>query len=281
MSGSRQPEQSIRPQDLRAGDVLLSRGSARLGSRVSDWIALLDGGDYSHASFWDGARVIEATGCEGKIRVDSLDHLQHEHEYVHVYRFSRHGATLGENAWPVEPVVAVAQSYIGGGYAYDELYLFGVLVGLGRLVGFPQMQGLMRSAGPKLRSALPRLRASELRPMTCSQLVAAVFFEADPTPTHRYTLEVPFRVGRLALDGSALEADPQFDMKEWQEYEQLRDGYRALIGSGCEPQTHAARAFGVEPEVVRIGDPRLPPCCVTPSDLERSPTLVNLGALAG
>src|SRR5713226_7531615 len=80
--GSKAPEQpkKIKAVDLRPGDVLLYR----FGNIVGKLILLFQGGDYNHASIYDGKQVLEATD-QGIIRDDLRSSVKNA-EYVDIYR---------------------------------------------------------------------------------------------------------------------------------------------------------------------------------------------------
>lgn len=271
----------LRRADLRPGDVLLARGSSRLGSPISDWICVLDGGRYSHAAIWDGDAVLEASGDGAKVQAADVKKLICEHEFTDVYRFTRNGHRLGDPGWSAAPVLEVARSYVGCAYPYAQLCLLGVLVGLGRSTGLPQAQLLLRSLGGELARLVSEVRSdgSRRRPMTCSQFVGVAFWEADPAPERRYSLVVPYTPSALmtrSFDGELdrIVADCRTELA----------GLGALAG-GVWPRDparghHGERAFGLEPVHVRAGDRWLPHHCLTPKDLEQSPTLRLVGALS-
>jgi hypothetical protein len=117
--------------------------------------------------------------------------------------------------------------------------------------------------------------------MTCSQFVAMAFWQADPSPARRLALRVRYEARSLAR---AAEPLPE----AWQSL--ARDCERAFLVEG-DPRRAAwsrdparghrgSRAFGLGPQEVRAGDRALPLSCVTPRDLEHSPSLTLVGALA-
>ncbi len=277
----------LEPRELRLGDILMCRGSARLGSTISEWICALDGGRYSHAALWDGEAVLEASGSGGKVRAADLGELIAEHEYTHVHRF-RTGATGGEPPLDLAPVIEVARARIGAGYPYAELCLLGVLIGLGRTTGLPCLQELLRTRGATLAQALRELKQhvrSEL-PMTCSQLIGMAFWEADPSPARRYALEVPYRAFPVWRSAHALELSSS-DREQLRALRELardvlipepartRPGWSRELARGAR----TVRSLGIETELVRAGDGKLPNICVTPRDLECSPSLTCVGEL--
>jgi hypothetical protein len=253
---------------------------------VSDWICVLDGGSYSHAAIWDGERVLEASGALGKVQASALETLIDEHEYTHVYRFFRDGIALGEEGWSSDPVVAVARSYLGSGYPYGELCLLGVLTGLGRVTGLPRAEEFFRTLGPEL------LRAAEAweksgpgeRPMTCAHFVSRAFWEADVTPSRRYALEVPYTPSGLWRSAGARcpgAGPPQPSLSD-----RCRRALGRCIRRELRPWRRdlarghrGERALGAISVRVLAGGEALPVSCVTPKDLERSPSLHKLGTL--
>ncbi|MCP3870535.1 MAG: hypothetical protein GY703_21070, partial [Gammaproteobacteria bacterium] len=111
--------------DVKAGDVLLSYGDGW----ISDIIRVVDGGDYSHAAFFDGQDIVEA-GLRGVV-ITPLEKEVEAQKYVDVYRFkSDTGSTFSLPDWPSEPVVQRAHYYFDKGteYADNQLYLVGLLI---------------------------------------------------------------------------------------------------------------------------------------------------------
>jgi hypothetical protein len=269
--------------------VLLSRGIGDL----SDLICSVDGGSYSHAALWDGEHVVEAT--LGGIHANPLAHSLQALQYVDVYRYHRDEHWLGECAWPAEPVVAHARTFIGAKYAYADLLMAAVVISLGRRTSIPAMKLALRrfgaQAGNYLASKLfPALNASSdaKDAMVCTEVVAAAYYHAPSIPVHRYALEVLVR-GRSANEGlgavprseqATLEAEYLELSLQWRTY--LRAGAPDLARDvdAAEEASCQEGLFGLtDDRIVRAGDRALPLSCVTPRDLETSPSLKCLGRI--
>jgi len=273
---------ALKRQDLRTGDILLARGSARLGSLMSDLICELDGGSYSHVALWEGDSVLEASGDGGKVRSSHLEQLITEHEYTHVYRFS--DTECAPSA--LDCVANVARGYVGSSYPYPELCLIGVMIALGRATGLPQAQAVLRRVGGELSRFLqPGAQALAQARMTCAQYVCQAFWEADPSPARSLALRVLYPPGAWMRSAPAASETPS---GEWLEL--VRACERAFLAAGDPRRApwsrdparghRGSRAIGVGSLVVRAGDRALPLHCVTPRDLEHSPSLTLLGALS-
>jgi len=287
----------LHPGDLRPGDVLLSRG----GTRTSDLICLIDRGDYSHASLWDGANVLEATGGNvGKVRESTLSALCGKARYVHAFRptwSDEHGGsrTLGAGGLSPEPLLEVARSYVDQRYSMGQLYTIGTLVALGRLTGHPSAQVIFRNIGRELAEALRSYQdlGEEDRPMICSHFVSRCFWEADPSDARTYSLWTVYKPNALMRDapsrdavGAALAPLSDEERKHLDELERecrrllLRQDTRlAPTEFAPSPGSSTTRALGAKPKLVRAGSRELPATCVTPGDLQESPTLRRIGSV--
>jgi hypothetical protein len=178
--------------------------------------------------------------------------------------------------------VEIARSYVGSGYPYGELCMVGVLIALGRASGLPQAERVLRSVGGELAGLLARRREdSGQTPMTCSQFVSMAFWKADPSPARSLALRVRYEARALARAAEPLPED-------WQKL--VRDCESIFLAEG-DPRRRAwsrdparghrgTRALGVAAQEVRAGDRALPLSCVTPRDLEHSPSLALVGALS-
>jgi len=280
------PARRLTSHELRPGDIFLCRGSRRLGSPISDWICRLDGGPYSHAAIWDGGEVLEASAEGGRVRSSDLAKLLREHEYTHVYRPVRAEMSLGDPGWEAQPVIAEARSHLGSMYPYGELCLLGVLVGLGRTTGLPSAEQFLRAVGDELTRAVREWRGAACvrPPVTCSSYVSSVFWEADPTPARRYALDIPFEPSGAWRDCEA-EPGSRADRERLLELERAcREVFLPAELSAphwleCELShgRSGERAIGVRARLARAGDRELPAGGVTPRDLQRSPSLRQLG----
>ncbi len=284
---------------LRPGDILLSRGFGD----ISDMICASDGGRYSHAALWTGESVIHAT-LSG-VKADGLLASHGPQQYVDVYRFSRNGEQpLGSDPWPAAPVIARAQSFVGGPYAYTDLMMLALLLGFARRRRIPALDSIVRRLSAQLadgaaawletrrheaRAAAghPPEATSPLEAKTCTELVGTAFYEAESDPTHAYGLEVVLP-GRDA-GVKVLSADPELDPT----YDDLEAACRALVRQEF-PELERAQKTREDERVqasvqtlgwtssrrVIAGERALPLSSLTPRDLEMSPSLRCIGRLS-
>jgi len=276
---------AISLEELEPGDVLLSRG---VGS-LSDLICSVDGGSYSHAGVWDGQCVVEAT--LGGIAANPIGHALESQQYVDVYRFCRDGSRLGAHEWPAAPVIGQARSFVGMKYAYADLLLAAVVVALGRRTSLPVMKRALRQLGALAGQQMARkIFCAEGRgdAKICTQVVVSAFYDAAAEPRHRYGLDVRVKGGRESEAGRELVADAE-EARIEVEYAELSRQWRGMLCSerpsircGLEMlESSAQEGLGLsEDQVVRAGGRRLPASCVTPRDLETSPSLELLGRIA-
>lgn len=274
-SGLPRPEGVVlQVEELRPADVLLSRGTGL----IPDCIVATDGGSYSHAALWTGESVLEAAQdgiSEGASPADR-----------DVYRFTSEVQAL--SACVAERLVANARAFVGGEYALSELFLLGVLFGL----GFAPRRSFVHRA----LDALGGVRAERLEawlagltpgcvPMLCTELVSGAYYSV--CADHRFALRI---LPRGALAGVNRERE-RFQMAS------LHDGVETTLpeelGERCYALVHAAmrRRHIEEPELserklwwgtlaVEAGtEHRLG--VVTPGDLQFSPNLRFCGRVAG
>jgi hypothetical protein len=166
--------------DLQRGDVLLYHGA----SFVASMIRLLDGGDYSHASVYEGGgNVVEAlsaglardevaTSVDGSLPVD-------------VFRyFDQKGTVLGDPALPADPINHVIDTYMAEPhrYAYEDILLLALLTSTRRLpIGWvPGLELILRNILDSAAEVVSKLIAQGREPLICSEFVYRVFNEADP-----------------------------------------------------------------------------------------------------
>jgi len=120
----------------------------------------------------------------------------------------------------------------------------------------------------------------------CTQVVAAALPDAAASPLHRYAVDILVRGSGVAeaqelLDPEARAVQAEYFelVQEWRE--QLQKEIEPL-GSDLEvvATTQQEALFGLtEDRIVRAGGPELPASCVTPRDLETSPSLARVGRL--
>lgn len=175
---------TMEEKDLRAGDVIMS-----LGDDFDSWlIRLIDGGQYSHASLFDGKELVEAVS-DG-VKTDSVASLLEDQKLVDVYRFySDDGEELGSADWPPGPLVTRSHEYLGQRFAYYQLGLLFLLVPI-RMVMLPLfLEKFLRTKLEQAVDLLNDLADADRKLMVCSELVYRCFYEADPPK--KYGLTIP------------------------------------------------------------------------------------------
>jgi len=288
----------ITPEQLRPGDVLLSRGTGDLAKMI----CAVDGGLYSHAALWTGERVVHATLAG--VLASPLAPSHGPMVYVDVYRFSKYSSLLGTERWPSEPVTKRAESFVGASYAYADLAMLAMLIGYARRPGIPAMELVVRHLGAHLADGLTWAFRKQLkdactadgeptatkRPVskTCTELVATCFFEAESTPAHDYALEVvlPGREPELGLESMA---DPKLETQ----YEQVvvacqefvQQDFAALESAQQSRAEQLAQESSLESALTDsrtlvAGGRLLPLSTISPRDLQISPTLACVGRLS-
>ncbi len=291
------PTSTLTELDLEPGDVLLARGVGE----VSDAICALDGGDYSHAAFWDGANVVEATQ-EG-VRKNTLEGLLSHRRFTDAYRFRKGGHVLGDEGWPPEPVIRAVHGYVGGDYAAAELLLMGLLIASSRRVTSPVARLAIRLLGGpaarKLQEWLDARAKQGKRSLVCTQVVTSGYYDA--APDHAYAIQVAVgelreavAVGAAPLLASAAEESVPADPALESDLQALRSSCDRLVSAAlprlgasdlvlaASPASAAAPEMAAETlagaVTMSAGSGLLP--VVTPRELQASPTLSLVGRLA-
>ena len=276
---------TIQIADLRPGDVLLSRGEGTL----SDMICQLDNGIYSHAAYWTGDNVIEA-GLKGVVANTIEGELGQI--YVDAYRLHKDGHELGQPGWPVAPINALAEEFVGAKYAYADLLLLGLLLSQGPKIDNPLAKTLVRLFGglaaQKLQDLLDEWRKVGKQPLVCTQVVTKSYYEASE---QQYAIEVVLAELRrneaanaapLAAMAEASCDDTPAIAEEQQQLVALQESCRRLL----QPHAIAAQslqsprmlAAAAAAPTVLAGSPLLP--IVTPRELQESPSLRLVGRIA-
>jgi hypothetical protein len=286
---------SIEAAALLPGDVLLSRGVGE----VADLICAIDGGSYWHAGIWTGAELVHAT-FEGIVREDLAPSLE-ERQHVDAFRYAKDGHALGSARWPAEPVVACAQSFVGGSYAYSDLLMLALLIGHGRRPGIPALDSAVRKIGAHLADRLDawlkqklaaRDAGSAPAPMTCTELVGSAFYAAKASPAHAYALEVVLP-GRDPVPPPPMLDGPDPAAAE---HARIVEACRAVLRRALpaldadlrrraeaeDAPPNPPALFGLtRPRGVIAGSRALPLRTLAPRDLETSPTLSRVGRIVG
>jgi predicted protein tyrosine phosphatase len=169
---------NMKMDELKPGDVLLSYGNGK----ISDLVKQVGGGDYSHAAFFDGKRIIEA-GSDGVISSTIEEDIKQQ-KYIDVYRFkSASDNTCEDPDWSLDPVIKQAHMYLNNKtyYADNQLYLLVVLITLRRkylknLADAIAFYVLLDEVFDLLKSKSD----GKTKSVVCSEFVYRCFDEAEP-----------------------------------------------------------------------------------------------------
>lgn len=167
-------------RDLMPADVLLHHPR----HWVSALIVIFDGGRYSHASIFDGSRVVEMD-VPG-IVTRSLDEFAATTSDIDVFRFaSDDGHQLGSLSYPFEPILGRIRYYlkVGPRLAWGT---FPVLAGLTLVRRISRSSPVLRASLDRLGARFAHLVATGRHALTCTELVYRCFAEAGD----RYDLRI-------------------------------------------------------------------------------------------
>ncbi|MCL9780718.1 hypothetical protein M9194_04610 [Vibrio sp. S4M6] len=301
----------IKINEVQAGDVLLSYGGDR--SWISWLIKQIDGGDYSHAAFFDGECIIQAGGPDTGVHAVSLQDQVDSQEYVDVYRFkSDSGIPFSQPDWPVSPVIDRARSYLGKDYATNQLYLVGVLIVLRKMPITHIGKKFTRTIISGMYILLNKLLAKKTKAVVCSELVYRAFYEAPPEMKYGLTIKGVIGSPALELEHMAENITRKHEVNEtimmlekWCRESSLdllsaqdsfvTDSATITLRSGDNKDEEINRAIDyleslyreIYPDLdmlnedsITLGANRLvSPEMVTPHDLQSSPNLVKVGRL--
>lgn len=279
--------------DLRPGDVLLSCGA----SDLSQLIRRIDGGQYSHAALWDGAHALDATE-HGVVRND-LEKDEQAQLYIDAYRWHampNQGAVLGDAGYPAAPVLAVADEIVEQKttFAYDELVMSALVIALSREPADKWLRASARVILSRVEIWLHEHIFSKpgRNTMVCSETVARSFGEAQQPPDYSIDVIVD---GSRDLSAMASLAAPSLNLLAaspkagpGSSYDSLKRRYGELLAKAGTVDSQQLAIFALTQSqtsllalnVTTAGASDLPFACVTPHDLERSPSLEYLGRLS-
>ena len=240
--------------ELRPCDLLLYHGD----SPVAHLIQWFNGSDYSHASIYDGAKVVEAI-AEGVTSRDVAVSVS-DSVYVDVWRLKKEGHFIGSHELPAAPVLEVLSSYAAEGarYAYEELLLLALLC-MARRLPLPFLRWALDSAAALLEDLVDEQR----EPMICSELVFRCFSEAGDEYYPRVRgVDIRAKIETLHAPGRKLRSMSEVDRA----VAEFLDRYAAAKHKRSRDELLMA---AVE------ADPNF----VTPCDLNRSPDFIKIGRL--
>lgn len=265
---------AIQMSDVRAGDVLLSFGD---GS-ISDIIRIVDGGEYSHASYFDGSRIIEA-GIRGVVE-SSLQTLVEKQRYVDLYRFkSDDGKWMGAEGLTHVPVSKAADQYLTQGttYADNQFYLVGMLI-IARKMSITKLDGaILRATLAMIFKVFKRILAgTKVKSVICSELVYRSFYEAGSD----YGLSISGTISPfISFDDTLVRRDEVATTTHGEDVEEtlgkLEDMYKQI-----NPQYQPEEPCALILPRIAARNPLVAAELVSPRDLQQCPNLVRLGRLA-
>ena len=270
----------VKPADLRHGDILLSMGTAD----HSQWIRFLDGGSYSHASYFDGRRLVEIS-TKGVIEEEPAVRVQGQ-SYTDVYRFCPTKKCL--SSAQAASVTRAIRKYLGFPLATHDLVLCALLV-VSRRVNLPgTLEDSVRIILSRAVKALRELIFNDKREhLICSELIYRGFWEArKPGPIElKIFPQFPsslFRVPQV-LAGSPNPASP-FSFRPKRGTEKLMEDFAELYVAhklgrqhflGAQELAGLPSLSGRKLTAFLAKDPVAD--YVTPKDLEDSRSLVWVG----
>ena len=252
-------------EDLLPGDVLLCRSNHWLGQLIL-W---LDQGDYSHAALYVGnGQVVQAVArgvIQESVRQSPLLLVQ---ERIDVFRYHATVDSTDRDLTSDEArrVLERASAFVAAehAYAYDELLLVGILC-LTRDLSADHLseveQKMLRVALDHATDWIFRCIEDGKEPMICSEAVYRCFAEADPPGSLALTITgVLFERLQAGRTASAT-LDPGLATAR----DELSSAWRKLTAARPQPDGAAW-----DPVVAS---------CVTPHDLQTSPSLRRIGTL--
>ena len=279
------------------GDVLLSCGAGAL----SEMIRRLDGGLYSHAAVWDGECAVDATASG--VKRNTLEHDEDEQVFIDAYRW--HAALpnadpdLGGAGYPSKPVLDQAAKIVqqGPAFAYDELLLAALVIWLSNRPADKWLRMAARLLFSRFQVWFhERVTKPGKQSMVCSEVVARSFDQAVTPPDYSIKVIVdgsrdPAAIAAAIKAQGGISADfiRPLPPAPASSYDALKRRYGEILVSGMTgPEREhllrfAAANLTTDSTSVLLmpaGKKDLPPNCVTPHDLQRSPNLRYLGRLS-
>lgn len=275
---------TLTAKDLKPADVLLVQGSGLF----SRFIRLFDGGRYSHAAIWDGAKVIEMECHQGDgLEQNDLAHTVGGANFVHCYRYissDRH--QLGDQNYPPEPILAEVANYVkqSPAYGYSQVMLLGLLLAA-REIPNPAMAIILRHILDEAAEWVQRVLSGNKAPLICSELVYNCYLKApldekyglavrgwNPAVVQTYLPPRTTALPAATIDSAA--ADLHREAASFLASYMLFKGKAPASSALTKDQTGNSCHAVVGDTGFAIGD------FVTPRDLESSPNLQFMGPVA-
>jgi|GEM_PF-2206630 hypothetical protein len=269
--------ENLELKDLKPCDVLLCRGEGF----ISDMIVLLSSGTYSHSVLYAGKIngqhcVIQAT-ARGVV-CDPIEKISEE-TFTDVFRFKKDGHTLGESAYPFEPIEKVGLDYVNSGikYAYDHLVLLAALAATRNIPLDPLSKKILRSILDNAANFIFKLIDEGKTPMVCSELLYRCFDEADNDK--KYQLSISEEVinclfANVQKNSQETDLTNNSALQEEKEFQDAKEKFIEALNKAKQKEQLSivteAETYNAIPVVS---------ACVTPKDLEDCRDLIKIGRL--
>ncbi|HXF34484.1 MAG TPA: hypothetical protein VN603_07925 [Candidatus Acidoferrales bacterium] len=169
--------ETVRPVDLRLGDVLLYHGTGPMADLIRDFEG--PGAAYSHAGIFDGANVMESLPGVG-IQISSIVKSVDVHLFVDVFRFQSHdGKDLDDAGYTSIPLANRIEFYESNAeqYAYEPSLLVAVLAAT-RRVPLGTLSTVLSRVLDDAGAELDKILAAGKEPLISSELVSRCYAEA-------------------------------------------------------------------------------------------------------
>jgi hypothetical protein len=266
---------AVAREDLKEGDILLSRGIGWL----SDLIATVDGGTYSHAAYYDGADLIQATK-QGVTRGPQLG-VEGAQMFIDAYRLKVPGGRwLGPPPdLDPDPVSNVAYDMVNRPFAYSDLLGALAVLSIRRLSPanwLPQWIPALREAIDAELKSKPDPNAEKV---TCTEMVTRCFWGATRGGNQlEYGIRVQYNRARsfhFENVKSALDSADYIAVQN--EVAAALPRLMPSFDPAAAEQSHCAGFTEKSVGEVYAGSPALRAQYVTPRDLEMSDSLEPIG----
>lgn len=254
---------TVKPSDLRTGDVLLYGGDALISRLIMIFDRPVRNASYrySHAAIYDGKLVVEA--ISRGVASQSYDVSTKGREYVHIYRPLASGFTPEI----VASVAAHIQYYVkrADSYGYEQIMLLAFLAATRTasarlpLLVRQTMRHVLDEGAAKVSDILRDKR----QPLICSELVYRCFTGAKPE--YAVALRGVHVASRKSIRITTAMHSPDHELAR-----SAKEFVRLLrTASGKSATVRTAGKSGV----ITVPD------FVTPNDLANSPSFTLLGSL--
>ena len=303
----------LRQEDLKPGDVLLTHSydgvslskyvaHCNLPTTKQEWetylldkhglhyyVTKVDGGDYSHAAFYDGEKIIQSK-VEG-ITSGPVEELMETHDRVDVFRFQ--GDPDGNcqqpgftPEFPSDPVIKCARKHLDNnkGYDFPQLVLMFFILYNRQSSWKPNWaKYFVKRALTVLLDGLENMPNANLKQMfTCSEAVFRFFCEAQGK---KYSLKVTTCMQMAKTGNDFNEADDenlekllkdQFIAEEEELYKERFNKMTMAVSMHSNDKPKESFHMNTKLFWQKLAERTY---CVTPRSLQESPNLCCVGRL--